>query len=117
MNCINNFFTYFIYFIRSCVFNIVFFPYVASIAIVYKFVNPNNYQKLTESYSRGFHLIVKYLIGINYDIQHIENKKPYPVIYAVKHESAWETMALIHVFAPCVFVLKEEHSEETNKKN
>lgn len=108
MLCIKKFFTYVIYFIRSCLFNLVFFPYVASIAIVYKFVSPNKYQNLIRSYSRVFHLIVKYLAGIDYKLINTENKKPYPVIYALKHESAWETMALIHVFSPCVFVLKEE---------
>jgi len=98
-------------FFRSLIFNIVFYPYVFSIAIAYRFVKPSYYQKLIKNYSRGLYYILKVLTGLDYKILHPENKKNYPVIYAIKHESAWETMVLLHVLSPCTFVMKKELSE------
>ncbi|MDR0580536.1 MAG: 1-acyl-sn-glycerol-3-phosphate acyltransferase [Holosporaceae bacterium] len=46
--------------------------------------------------------------GINYIIENEENILQEPAIYAIRHESVWETLILIHKFKEPIFVLKEE---------
>jgi 1-acyl-sn-glycerol-3-phosphate acyltransferase len=46
--------------------------------------------------------------GIDYVIENEENIPKEAAIYAIRHESMWETLILIHKFNEPVFVLKEE---------
>ncbi|MDR2645730.1 MAG: 1-acyl-sn-glycerol-3-phosphate acyltransferase [Holosporaceae bacterium] len=46
--------------------------------------------------------------GINYIVENEENILREPAIYAIRHESVWETLVLIYKFKEPIFVLKEE---------
>jgi 1-acyl-sn-glycerol-3-phosphate acyltransferase len=46
--------------------------------------------------------------GISYEVEREENILEEPAIYAVRHESIWETLVLIQKFFEPIFVLKEE---------
>ena len=48
------------------------------------------------------------ILGIRYTLQGQENISMTPAIYLVKHQSAWETVALQIWTPPAVFVLKRE---------
>lgn len=50
----------------------------------------------------------KSIVGIDLQIEGRENIPSGSVIFACKHQSAWETVMFAHVFCPCVFVLKKE---------
>jgi 1-acyl-sn-glycerol-3-phosphate acyltransferase len=54
--------------------------------------------------------LVKYVLGIRYQVKGAENIPAEPVVILSKHQSAWETVALQDVFAPrwLSFVLKHE---------
>lgn len=51
---------------------------------------------------------VWHLLGIRYRVVGRENLPGRPAVILAKHQSAWETMALQHVFPPLAFVLKKE---------
>lgn len=52
--------------------------------------------------------VLKYLCGVNYQIEGRENIPPGPGLIFSKHQSTWETMALQLVFPPQTFVIKRE---------
>ncbi len=51
---------------------------------------------------------VRHLLGIRYRVVGRENLPQQASVILCKHQSAWETMALQHIFPPLAFVLKRE---------
>jgi 1-acyl-sn-glycerol-3-phosphate acyltransferase len=51
---------------------------------------------------------VKWITGIRYEVRGSENMPADASVILCKHQSAWETMALQHIFPPVAFVLKKE---------
>ncbi|STR45094.1 lysophospholipid acyltransferase family protein [Iodobacter fluviatilis] len=51
---------------------------------------------------------LKFTCGLTYRVEGIENLPADPAVVMCKHQSAWETLALQHVFPPQVWVLKKE---------
>lgn len=51
---------------------------------------------------------VKWITGIRYEVRGRENLPSEASVILCKHQSAWETMALQHIFPPVAFVLKKE---------
>ena len=51
---------------------------------------------------------VKWITGIRYEVRGRENMPAEASVILCKHQSAWETMALQHIFPPIAFVLKKE---------
>ena len=98
--------------IRSILFNIVFFSTITVAVILgYPLIFFNN-QKYIFAFWHHLSVILDFVtakIGnINYTIINEENILKEPAIYAIRHESIWETLILIHKFEKPVFVLKEE---------
>lgn len=63
-------------------------------------------------FSRMYSWIAKNVGGIDYKIENPENMQVSgSVIYAIRHESMWETLALIRLFEKPVFVMKKELGE------
>ncbi|MBR1733991.1 MAG: 1-acyl-sn-glycerol-3-phosphate acyltransferase [Alphaproteobacteria bacterium] len=53
-------------------------------------------------------LLTQYVIGITYKIEKEGEAINAPAIYAVRHESTWETLVLIRHFYQPIFILKKE---------
>ena len=51
---------------------------------------------------------LKLTCGLTYRVEGLENLPDSPSVVMCKHQSAWETLALQHVFPPQVWVLKKE---------
>jgi 1-acyl-sn-glycerol-3-phosphate acyltransferase len=51
---------------------------------------------------------LKYLAAIRVEVRGLENLPQTPVIVAAKHQSAFETIALLHLFQRPAFILKQE---------
>lgn len=51
---------------------------------------------------------IRTVIGIDYEERGRENIPDGPVIFAAKHQSAWDTLAPCHIHPEMVFVLKRE---------
>jgi 1-acyl-sn-glycerol-3-phosphate acyltransferase len=56
----------------------------------------------------GLQLLLRHLVGLDYEVRGRENMAPGPAIYAFKHQSAWETV-VIHLLLPkAAIALKRE---------
>ena len=53
-------------------------------------------------------VLLRYVAGIDYEIRGLEKVPPGAAIVAAKHQSAWETFALLTCFADPAFILKRE---------
>lgn len=51
---------------------------------------------------------LRFLCGIDYEVRGIEHRSETPVIYAMKHQSAWDTFAINVIFYNTAIVLKKE---------
>lgn len=59
-------------------------------------------------WTRGAAFMARWLLGIRTRLVGRENLQPGTVIYAAKHQSAWETMALVPLLGSPAIVLKQE---------
>lgn len=63
---------------------------------------------VTRFYLKGVHLIEKYIAGLDFEIRGIENlPKDHAYIVASKHQSAYETLKLHHLFGDPTIVAKQ----------
>ncbi|MDN3721173.1 lysophospholipid acyltransferase family protein [Roseibium salinum] len=60
------------------------------------------------TWSRALQLLMRVLAGIKVEIRGRENLPEGGLIAAMKHQSAWETVALIPLFSSPTFILKRE---------
>lgn len=98
-------------FIRSIVFNVVFFLTIISylvLGIPLLFFGSKYAFAFWKSLSISLDFITQKIAGIKYTIENPHNISKSPAIYAIRHESIWETLILIHKFHQPVFVLKKE---------
>lgn len=96
---------------RSIIFNIVLFVAMAVyllFGVFFWWADKDTIFKYWFGFSRMFRFITEYVGGITYTIEHPENLLNGREIYAVRHESMWETLALTTHFKRPVFVLKQE---------
>jgi 1-acyl-sn-glycerol-3-phosphate acyltransferase len=98
--------------IRAVFFNIIFFATIAVAVAVWYPLTFFNKQKYVFAFWRYLSVILNAVTtkigGINYVVENEENISQEPAIYAIRHESVWETLILIHKFKEPIFVLKEE---------
>jgi 1-acyl-sn-glycerol-3-phosphate acyltransferase len=56
----------------------------------------------------GLQLLLRHLVGLDYEVRGLANISPGPAIYAFKHQSAWETL-VVHLLLPnAAIALKHE---------
>ena len=100
------------YALRSLCFNVMFFLVVffaLAVGCVFNFITRSKYIFEFWYYlSVILNFISQKIMGINYTIENKENMINSPVIFAMRHESTWETLILIHNFKKPIFVLKQE---------
>ena len=98
--------------IRSILLNIVLFTFMSTYVLCGVFVLPlseNIGYKYWFTFSAIFRFIVKHVGGIDFKIENEQYLKTQGrVIFASRHESMWETIALISFFHKPVFVMKKE---------
>ena len=97
--------------IRSVLFAIVLLlvtPPVALFAFLTFPLKPHTRYRLITSWTDVVMWFVRHLLGIRYKVLGKENLPTRASVILCKHQSAWETMALQHIFPPLSFVLKRE---------
>lgn len=57
---------------------------------------------------RAVAFLLRVLVGIRAEVRGTENIPPGPLLIAAKHQSAWETLALLPYFSDPAFILKRE---------
>ncbi len=97
--------------IRSIVFNVLFYlnTVVWLIAALPTFFMP--YRAIiavAKAWGRTNLVLLRVVAGIDYEIRGREKIPQGPIIVAAKHQSAWETFALLPLFDNPVFIVKRE---------
>lgn len=97
--------------IRSSLFAVVLLvvtpPFALFAFLAFPF-SPHTRYRLITTWTDIVMWFVRYLLGIRYRVVGRENLPDRPAIILSKHQSAWETMAVQHIFPPVAFVLKRE---------
>jgi 1-acyl-sn-glycerol-3-phosphate acyltransferase len=97
--------------VRSVLFNIAFYASTTLwvIAALPTFFLP--YRAIiwiAKTWGRTNLLLLRVIAGIDYEIRGLEKIPPGPLLVAAKHQSAWETFALLHLFDDPLFIVKRE---------
>ena len=64
--------------------------------------------RIISGWSRLVVLLAKAILGIDWQVEGLENLPAGPAVILAKHQSAWETLAFQLIFPPHVHVLKRE---------
>jgi 1-acyl-sn-glycerol-3-phosphate acyltransferase len=59
-------------------------------------------------WARSNHWLLRIVCGITFELRGLERIPPGPLLIAAKHQSLWETFALVPLFADPAFILKRE---------
>ena len=65
-------------------------------------------QVVTRLWMRSIHWLLKVTVGLTYEIRGRDNLPPGPVIFASKHQSAWDTTIFYCLVENPAYVLKKE---------
>ena len=96
---------------RSILFWAVFMPSIifCALLLTLTFFMPLGFKIIIIRAWIGLNLFtLKYICGLDYQIEGLENIPPQGFIVMSKHSSTWETIALQKFFAPMVWVVKRE---------
>ena len=97
--------------LRSLVFQILFLSWTAYVSICYAplLFGPRK-QRIRSAvlWCHGTMWLLDRVIGLTYEVVGREHCPATPAIYAFKHQSAWETIAVNNLFSSFCIVLKKE---------
>jgi 1-acyl-sn-glycerol-3-phosphate acyltransferase len=98
-------------FLRSVAFNVLFYLVLALYLLVTlpAFLMPRRAMiAVARSWARTNLVLMRVVAGIKVDFQGLEKIPAGPLICASKHQSLWETFALVAVFDDPAFIMKRE---------
>lgn len=97
--------------VRSLAFNVLFYLNTAFWLIVGlpTFLMPYwGIVEIAKMWGRVNLILLRYVAGITYEIRGREKLPKGPLLVAAKHQSAWETFALLPLFENPLFIMKRE---------
>ncbi|MCP4328720.1 MAG: 1-acyl-sn-glycerol-3-phosphate acyltransferase [Alphaproteobacteria bacterium] len=97
--------------LRSALFNVLFFGATAAVCILglpVLLLPQNAVLRLSELWTSTTIKLLAITCGLTYEVRGRDRLPPYPVIFAVKHQSAWETLAMQVILRRPVYVVKKE---------
>jgi 1-acyl-sn-glycerol-3-phosphate acyltransferase len=97
--------------LRSIAFNALFYANTfvwLIIALPTFFMRYTAIVHVAKAWGRVNLFILRVIVGLDYEIRGREKIPPGAILVAAKHQSAWETFALLHLFPNPVFILKRE---------
>jgi 1-acyl-sn-glycerol-3-phosphate acyltransferase len=98
-------------FIRSLIFNILFYPvflFWAIIALPTLVLPRTALLRVASWWAKTNILLMRVVCGIKVEFRGVEKIPKGPLLVASKHQSMWETISLLHFFDAPFFVLKRE---------
>ena len=98
-------------FIRSLIFNILFYPvflFWAIIALPTLVLPRAALLRVASWWAKTNILLMRVVCGIKVEFRGVEKIPKGPLLVASKHQSMWETISLLHFFDAPFFVLKRE---------
>ena len=97
---------------RSLVFQILFLSWTAFVSVFYSplLLSPSPRRRIGISamWCRVTMRILDRVVGLSFAVEGLENRPATPAIYAFKHQSAWETIAVCDLFSFPTIILKQE---------
>ncbi len=100
-----------ILYIRSLIYNILFFGLTCPLLIIFSptlLLSPKIANFISSTWCWLNIWFLKPVCNLKYKVVGFENIPDYPVLFAAKHQSTWETLALIFILKGPVFILKIE---------
>jgi 1-acyl-sn-glycerol-3-phosphate acyltransferase len=97
--------------LRSLIFNLAFYLNTAVwliVALPTFFMPYTGVLWVAKTWGRVNLWLLRKIAGVNYEIRGREKIPHGPMIVASKHQSAWETFALLHLFDSPTFIMKRE---------
>ena len=97
--------------VRGFAFNAAFYSWTVLILFAGVFtaaVSPTSVWATSRFWAHGALVLLRLIVGLRHEIRGRENMPDEPVMLAVKHQSAWETLALNIMLHDPVFVMKQE---------
>jgi 1-acyl-sn-glycerol-3-phosphate acyltransferase len=97
--------------VRSVLFNVLFYLNTALwlvIALPTFFMSYRAIMAIAKAWGRTNLVLLRVVAGIDYEIRGREKIPPGALIVAPKHQSAWETFALLPLFDSPLFIVKRE---------
>lgn len=97
--------------LRSVVFNVLFYINIVLwlVAAIPCFALPRRYlQALIVAWARCNMVLMRAVVGTRVEFRGLENIPPGGLLVAAKHQSFWETFALLPLFDDAAYVLKKE---------
>ena len=97
--------------VRSVLFNVLFYLNTALwlvIALPTFFMPYRAIMAIAKAWGRSNLVLLRVVAGIDYEIRGREKLPKGPLIVAPKHQSAWETFALLPLFDNPLFIVKRE---------
>jgi 1-acyl-sn-glycerol-3-phosphate acyltransferase len=98
--------------LRSFLFNLFFFGWTAIYCLIvlpgYPFYSPRRMRQVARAWQRGLLTGLRVIVGLAHEVRGREHIPPGPVIFACKHQSAWETVACHALLYDVAVALKEE---------
>lgn len=96
-------------FIRSFIFNVCFFLWAMISAILFApffIISPAASRRAGRPWARGSLWLARVICGITYEIRGQQYIANHPVIYASKHQSAWDTIIFLAILDNPAYILK-----------
>jgi 1-acyl-sn-glycerol-3-phosphate acyltransferase len=97
--------------VRSILFNILFYlnlVVLLFVALVTLLLPRRAVLKMAETWGRVSVWLLRVVCGIRMELRGLENLPKGPLIVAAKHQSTWETFALLKLFDDFTFIVKRE---------
>ena len=97
--------------IRSALFNILFIGWTIFLLSTLWLLMPipkQNFRRAVALWPHGSFPLMRYLLGLTFEQRGLENIPNEPVIYASKHQSAWDTMYFLWHHKDNAYVMKGE---------
>lgn len=98
-------------FLRSLVFNICFFCWAILASVLFSplfIISTATAMNAGRPWALGVLLLAKYILGLTYEVRGQQYLTYQPVIYASKHQSAWDTVIFLVLLRAPAYVLKRE---------
>ena len=97
-------------YIRSGIFNFLFFGWTALVlALLWLAMpfSPSNFRRAISIWPKGCFALLK-IIGVSFEMRGLENIPAKPVLFAVKHQSVWETVFFLWQHKDNAYIMKSE---------
>ena len=97
--------------LRSIAFNVAFYLntlFWLIMALPTFFMPYHSVLWIAKTWGRVNLVLLRWIAGIDYEIRGLEKIPQGPLLVAAKHQSAWETFALVHLFRSPTFIMKRE---------